>query len=208
MAAKMARTVARTLGALILTVAAVGCGNSAPSSGSPGTGGNGNQPGSGSTSADMATATTPADMATAPVAGPDLATVPDLAMISDAAKFVGTWSYGAGAVATTMSCLGQAPSTDVSADTFTVAIKSGNTITFSGGAALDCNFDFTVSGTKATLVSGQTCTVTTSGITVTVTPDSGSMTTTDGMTGSLAAHAAVSAGACTVALSAPATKKM
>jgi hypothetical protein len=184
-----------------------------------GGGGGGGSSGSGSTSPDLAT-TPPApaedlgsavDLGTAvdlssPVKPNDLAVAPDLATVSDAAKFIGTWSYGAGAMATT-NCPGQMPR-DLSMTTFSVALKSGNTITFSAGAAINCSFDFTVSGTTATLVPNQSCNVTVSGTNATVTPDSGTMTTTDGVTGSLQAHAKVDGGLCTLTLSASSAKKM
>ena len=95
-------------------------------------------------------------------APPDMATAPsatDMAMASDVTKFLGTWTYGTGAAATT-DCPGQTPSTDISTNTFMVTLKSGHTITLSAGAALACNIDFTVAGNTATIVPGQMCTVT------------------------------------------------
>ena len=100
------------------------------------------------------------------------------------------------------------PTTDVSADTFTVTLKSADTITFAGGAALDCNFDFSVAGDTATLVPGQTCMITVMGINLTVTPSSASMMTSDGMTATLNAQGSVDIGKCTVGLNAPAATKM
>jgi hypothetical protein len=131
-----------------------------------------------------------------------------MVVLSDAAKFVGTWSYGAGAVATATSCLTEPPTTDISADTFTVVLKSADTVTFQGGAALNCNFDFTVAGDTATLVPGQTCAITVMGINLTVTPSSGAMMTSDGMTATLTAAGSVDIGKCTVGLNAPAATKM
>ncbi len=215
MAAKMGRTVACSFGALIFALAGLGCSNSASKTG--GTGGNGNQ---GSGSSDMATggSASSTDMAGgganggggggANGGGGGVTASPDMVVLGDASKFVGTWTYGAGAVATTSSCLTEPPSTDISADTFTVTLKSADTITFEGGAALNCNFDFAVAGDTATLVPGQTCMITVMGINLTVTPSSASMTTSDGMTGTVAAKGSVDIGQCTVALNAPAATKM
>jgi hypothetical protein len=137
---------------------------------------------------------------------PDLTVLPDLAM-PPTAKFVGTWSYGAGATLDT-DCPGQPPSTDISMNTFMVALKSGNTITFSAGNTLNCSFDFTVAGDTATIVPNQSCTITVNGFNAKVAPDSGSMVTADGMSGTLDAHAQVAGGLCTATIAAPAAKKM
>ena len=141
-----------------------------------------------------------------PRAPPTSRRPPDLANVGEAGPFIGTWGYGAGAAVTT-DCPGQTPP-DLSTLTFSVTLKSGKTITFSAGAAIPCSFDFTVSGKSATLVPNQTCTVMVSGSNVTVVPDSGTMTTSDGVTGSIMAHAKVAGGLCTMSISAPAAKKM
>jgi len=175
----------------LMAGAILGCGNSS-------SGGNGSQGagtgGNGASSADLATAA-PADMAMPPPAV-DLATPaspPDLTMVTDATKFLGTWTYGTGAAATT-DCPGQTPSTDISTDTFTVTLKSGNTITLSAGAALACTIDFTVAGNTATIVAGQMCTVTQSGTTATVKPNKGgTFLTSDGTTAQISATAVVTA---------------
>jgi hypothetical protein len=217
MTVKTGRTVACSFGALIFALAGLGCSKSATLPG--GTGGNGNQQGS----SDLGGSASSTDMATGSPsgggsggsgsggggsAGGGTTASPDMVVLGDAAKFVGTWTYGAGAVATTTSCLTEPPTTDISADTFTVTLKSADTITFAGGAALNCNFDFTVAGDIATLVPGQTCMITVMGINLTVTPSSASMTTSDGMTAMLSAQGSVNIGQCTVGLNAPAATKM
>ncbi len=172
---------------LALAGALGGCGNSTGSgTPAPGTGGNG------ASASDLATPAAPPDLATPPPA--DLAMPPpDLAMVSDATKFLGTWVYGTGATATT-DCPGQTPSTDLSTSTFTVTLKSANTITLSAGAALACNLDFTVAGNTATIVPGQSCMVTESGTTATVSPASGgTFVTSDGTTAQISASATVKA---------------
>lgn len=137
---------------------------------------------------------------------PDLTVLPDLAM-PVTAKFLGTWSYGAGAALKT-DCPGQMPSTDISTATFLVTLKSGQTITFSAGNTLNCSFDFTVAGDTATIVPNQMCTIMVNGLNAQVAPDSGTMVTADGMSGMLNAHAQVAGGLCTATIAAPATKKM
>jgi hypothetical protein len=194
------RAARAALSLLLMGGAIVGCGNSGSGGdGSQGTGTGGN----GATGADLATPA-PLDMATPvpsdmamPSTGPaDLAnpaSAPDLTMVTDATKFLGTWIYGTGATATT-DCPGQTPSTDISANTFTVTLKSGNTITLSAGAALACTIDFTVAGNTATIVPGQMCTVTQNGTTATVKPNKGgTFLTSDGTTAQLSATAVVSA---------------
>jgi hypothetical protein len=182
------RAARAALSLLVMSGAIAGCGNGGNGSQGPGTGGNG------ASDADLATAA-PSDMALAP-APADLAkpaSAPDLTMITDATKFLGTWTYGTGATATT-DCPGQTPSTDISANTFMVTLKSGNTITLSAGAALACTIDFTVAGNTATIVPGQMCTVTQSGTTATVKPNKGgTFLTSDGATAQLSATAVVSA---------------
>jgi hypothetical protein len=195
MAAFSIRAVRTGLTLLLVGGMIVGCGNSGNGNGTGGGGSGGTGTGgNGSGSADLATAA-PSDMATTPPT-PDLANppgAPDMTMVTDATKFLGTWTYGTGATATT-DCPGQTPSTDISASTFTVALKSGNTITVSAGAALACNIDFTVSGSTATIVPGQMCTVTQSGTTATVKPNNGgTFITMDGTTAKLSASAVVSA---------------
>jgi hypothetical protein len=181
---------------LLVGAAIVGCGNGTGNDGAPGIGSGGN----GATGTDLAAAA-PADMAlpSPPPPPPDLAnpsnpsSTPDLAIVSDATKFLGTWIYGTGATATT-DCPGQAPSTDLSTSSFTVTLKSKNTITLSAGAALACNIDFTVAGNTATVVPGQMCTVTQSGTTATVAPNNGgTFVTSDGVTAKVSASAVVSA---------------
>jgi hypothetical protein len=186
------------------------CGSSDPGGNAGGGGGGGGIGGGGSGNDAGGGGSTSMDLSAPPASQPDmamqdLAAGPDLALPADIAKFVGTWLYGTGAMGTT-DCPGQMPQ-DLSAQTFMVSFKSGNTITFSAGAAINCSFDFTVSGTKATLVPGQSCNVTVSGTNATVAPDTGSMTTTDGVNGSLMAHAKVDGGLCTLTLSAGAAKK-
>jgi hypothetical protein len=171
---------------LVVSGAIAGCGNGM--GGSPGTGGNG-------ASSDLATTGAPPDLAS-PLAPADLAMPPpppDLAMVSDATKFLGTWIYGTGSTATT-DCPGQTPSTDLSTSSFTVTLKSANTITLSAGAALACNLDFTVAGNTATIVPGQSCMVTQSGTTATVSPNSGgTFVSSDGTTAQVMASAIVKA---------------
>ncbi len=183
------RAVRGALALLLAGGAIVGCGNST-AGGAPGTGSGGN----GAAGADLAAAP-PSDLAL-PLPAADLAnpsSAPDLAMVSDATKFLGTWIYGTGATATT-DCPGQPPSTDLSTSSFTVTLKSGNTITLSAGASLACDIDFTVAGTTATIVPGQMCTVTQMGTTATVAPNSGgTFISSDGVTARLSASAVVSA---------------
>ena len=187
------RAARAALSLLVMSGAIVGCGNSS-------SGGNGSQNtgsgGNGATGADLATAAAPSDMAMPAPPPADLAhpaSPPDLTMVSDATKFLGTWTYGTGAAATT-DCPGQTPSTDISANSFTVALKSGNTITLSAGSALACTIDFTVSGNTATIVPGQTCTVMQSGTTATVKPNNGgTFVTSDGTTAQISATAIVTA---------------
>jgi hypothetical protein len=179
----------RIVMASLIALCAAGCSSG---SGSPG----------GDLSATQRDFATPLDFATPP----DLTPPPDLAM-PPTAKFVGTWLYGAGATLGT-DCPGQPPSTDISANTFTVTLKSGNTINFSAGNTLTCSFDFTVAGDTATIVPGQSCMINVNGLMTTLAPDSGTMVTADGMSGSLMAHAQVAGGICTATISAPATKKM
>jgi hypothetical protein len=185
------------------SVALFGCGSS--TAGPPGTGGNGAT----SPSADLASAT-PADLAV-PAPPPDMASPasPDLSVTSDATKFLGTWIYGAGATATT-DCPGQTPSTDLSASTFTVALKSANTISLSAGAALNCTIDFTVAGSTATIVPGQMCTITSMGTTATVLPNNGgTFITSDGMNAKVMADATVKASivSCSASIGAPAAHR-
>ncbi len=185
------RGVSGTLALLLVGGAIVGCGSSTGGGGSPGTPSGGN----GATGADLAAAP-PSDMALPSLPPADLANpsgAPDLAMLADTTKFLGTWIYGAGATATT-DCPGQPPSTDLSTSSFMVTLKSGNTITLSAGASLACNIDFTVAGNTATIVPGQMCTVTQMGTTATVAPNNGgTFVTSDGVTAQLSASAAVSA---------------
>jgi hypothetical protein len=188
-----------------------GGGGGSGGGGSAGGGGSGGGVGSGgspSSNPDMAKGSSSpgADMASGSSTGGDLGAPSDLASTDETTKFLGTWSYGAGSMATT-DCPGQMPR-DLSTYTFTVSLKSGKTITFSAGSAINCSFDFTVAGTTATLVPNQSCTTTVSGTSVTVTPDSGTMITADGVTGSLMAHANVDGGLCTMSLGAPSAKKM
>lgn len=192
------------IAALMASGALFGCGNSTP--GSP-TGGNGAT----SPSSDLATATS-ADLA-APAPPPDMAmspaASPDLSMTSDATKFLGTWIYGTGATATT-DCPGQTPSTDISANSFTVTLKSANTISLSAGAALNCSIDFTVAGSTATIVPGQMCTVTSMGTTATVLPDKGgTFITSDGLNAQVMSSATVKAGIvqCSASIGAPAAHR-
>jgi hypothetical protein len=184
------RGVLQALCALTIGGALAGCG-SGMGGASPGSGTGGN----GASSPDLATATAPPDLAQSP-SPPDLAmppAPPDLAIVSDATKFLGTWIYGTGATATT-DCPGQTPSTDLSTSTFMVTFKSSNTITLSAGAALACNLDFTVAGSTATIVPGQSCTVTEMGTTATVSPNSGgTFVTSDGTTAQITAGATVKA---------------
>ena len=188
---------------LMASGALFGCGNStAGTPGSP-TGGNG------ATAPDLATATA-ADLAV-PAPPPDMAMPPaaDLSMISDATKFLGTWIYGTGATATT-DCPGQTPSTDISANSFTVTLKSANTISLSAGAELNCSIDFTVAGSTATIVPGQMCTVTSMGTTATVLPDKGgTFITSDGLNAKVMSSATVKAAIvqCSASIGAPAAHR-
>lgn len=209
MAAFSIRAVSRACCAVLASGALVACSNGGNTmAGAPGspTGGNGAT----SPSPDLSSAA-PADLALPPP--PDLAMPPtmppDLAMGSDTAKFLGTWTYGTGATATT-DCPGQTPSTDIATSTFTVALKSANTISLSAGSTLDCSIDFTVAGNTATIVPGQTCTVTSMGTTATVLPDKGgTFLTSDGVTAKLMSTATVKASIvqCTASISAPAAHK-
>ena len=194
--------------AAMASSAVFGCSNNGNPMGAPPgspTGGNGATSGS----PDLATPAV-ADLALPP---PDLAmpptTPPDLAMVSDASKFLGSWIYGTGATATT-DCPGQTPSTDISANTFTVSLKSANTISLSAGSALACTIDFTVAGNTATIVPGQTCTVTSMGTTATVLPSNGgTFITSDGSTAKIMADATVKASIvqCTASIGAPAAHR-
>lgn len=207
MAASSNRAARAALSLLLLGVAIGGCGNSAGGDGSQGTGTGGN----GAGTSDLATAS-PSDMAMPPSSPSDMAnpsSPSDLAMVTDATKFLGTWTYGTGATATT-DCPGQTPSTDLSANTFTVTLKSGNTITLSAGAALACTIDFTVAGNTATVVPGQMCTVMQSGTTATVKPNKGgTFLTSDGMSAQLSASAVVDASIiqCNASISASAAHR-
>ncbi len=203
------RRVSRAFYGVLAAGALVACSNGgSTTAGAPGapTGGNGAT----APSPDLSTTPAPADLALPP---PDLATQPtippDLAMGSDTAKFIGTWTYGTGATATT-DCPGQTPSTDISTNSFTVALKSANTISLSAGSALDCSIDFTVAGNTATIVPGQTCTVTSMGTTATVLPDKGgTFITSDGVSAKLMSTATVKASIvqCSAGISAPAAHK-
>lgn len=203
------RAVRCALYAALAGSAIFGCSNNGtPMGGSPNppSGGNGDTSGS----PDLSTPAIAADLALPP---PDLALPPapppDLAMVSDATKFLGTWTYGTGATATT-DCPGQTPSTDISANTFTVALKSANTISLSAGSALNCTIDFTVAGTTATIVPGQMCTVTSMGTTATVLPNNGgTFITSDGITAKVMADATVKASIvqCKASIGAPAAHR-
>ncbi len=190
----------RALFAVVASGALLGCGNSGQGTPGPSTGGNG------ASSADLAAAPPP-DLAMPPPPA-DLAMPPpppDLTMIPDTTKFLGTWVYGTGATATT-NCPGQTPSTDISTNTFTVALKSGNTITLSAGTALACSLDFTVAGNTATIVPGQMCTITAMGTTATVLPDKGgTFVTSDGMNAQIMSSATVKASIvqCSASIGAP-----
>ena len=137
---------------------------------------------------------------------PDFTVPPDLTF-EPTALFVGTWLYGAQATLTT-NCPGQPPSTDISKSTFDVTRKTLTSVTFSAGAAFNCSFDFSVAGDTATVIPGQMCTITVSGFKAQVAPDMGTMITSDGVSGSLSAHANVLGGLCTAMITAPKAMKM
>jgi len=88
-----------------------------------------------------------------------------------AAAFAGNWTFGSGSIQPT--CAGSLGAMitpiDLTGDTLSIVrVDPTHVSTSLTGSGVMCDVNFTVAGTKATAVSGQTCVVTVSTVAVTV----------------------------------------
>jgi hypothetical protein len=73
--------------------------------------------------------------------------------------FTGTWTFGSGSIQP--MCNVTVPAVDLTGDTMVITKVSDTEVsTTLSGTGLMCNVNFNISGTTATAVTGQTCTVT------------------------------------------------
>ena len=85
-----------------------------------------------------------------------------------AANFAGSWTFASGSIQPMCNIAG-IPAVDLTGDTMTVTrVDPTHVSTTLTGTDVMCNVNFTVTGTTATAVSGQTCVVTVSSVAVTV----------------------------------------
>ena len=87
-----------------------------------------------------------------------------------AANFAGTWTFGSGSIQPmcTPDVSGISP-VDLTGDILSIVrVDPTHVSTSLTGSGVMCDVNFTVTGTTATAVSGQTCVVTASNVTVTV----------------------------------------
>jgi len=83
-----------------------------------------------------------------------------------AGPFAGTWTFNSGSMIEPMCSGATVPNQDLTGDMLTITTVDTTHIKLSSTGGIDCNVNFTVSGSTATVEPGQMCSTTISGAVV------------------------------------------